>query len=331
MSYTRVGLIHNNQARGGNPRVSMQRLLYGMKPIVWDFEANSLEEMRRVVEMMINDEVNLIVVSGGDGTFFHVFNYYVHNVGIGEAKKIYWAFIPNGTTNFIGRTFGVPRSPRRAFRVLMRKAKNGIGAMSFRGVRMLKISWGDKVCYCFATGIGAAANFLQYYYSGGHGSWHVIKALTSGIGAYALHMAGLENGIAQGFLDFPKFEIRVDGKDLSDSPFKVGFFTSIDMRLVVFRPVHFLLDNPGGNVFTMLGDPTAWDIARAIFATPFGGRVSGRKLITQRAKEVSFCIPQTGKTAPFYADGEVGGKDLTLGKGETLTISEGPSIMMPVY
>ena len=330
----RSALIHNGLARKSNPRATMTDLLRCGTPVI-HIAMNNLEVIPEVVRDVMDAGVDLVVVSGGDGTFFHTFNGFVQEVGLERARELYWAVIPTGTINFLAQSTGVPRNPLEAFQKLSVMAGKGI---VFEQVQMLKIAWRDEVRYCFATGIGAAANFLRYYYAGGHGNWHVMKRLSAGVGAYALHMTGLKNRIARDFLDFPKFEIKIDGEDFTDSPFKVGFFTSIDMRLVVFRPVHFLMGEQGGDVFTLMGDPTAPDIARAACVTPFGGKVSGKSIIARRVRQVTFKVPpfhapihEYEREALVYADGEVGGKDLTLGHGDTLTVSEGPKIWMPTY
>lgn len=116
--------------------------------------ARTPEEMERCVGVLLAQEPDILVVSGGDGTVSAILGILQRDTSL--ATKPVLALLRGGSTNMIHRELGLPGSPKQALQNLLRSVQTGVPGdrihwRSPLGVRVNGASR-DHVGFFFAVG-----------------------------------------------------------------------------------------------------------------------------------------------------------------------------------
>jgi diacylglycerol kinase (ATP) len=152
----RVGMISNPRS-GRNARrgllVAARQLLHN-HPQVARFEEDDLDGVIAAVRQMVEREIEIIVVSGGDGTVKAVltglFRSRLHRLPL-------LAILPGGTTNTTAHNLGYGRRPLRALQRLLSQAALGRLAGTVEGRAVLRADTGIDPQPLYAMFFGAGA------------------------------------------------------------------------------------------------------------------------------------------------------------------------------
>lgn len=110
-----------------------------------DVHATESEEDLKACVFEGADKYEAIVFSGGDGTFHHVLQ------GL-QGKRVPLGYLPSGTANDVAHTLGIPRSVRRALRIIRMQRTADIDCMHVEN-------------YGYAAYIAAAGAFTSVTYT----------------------------------------------------------------------------------------------------------------------------------------------------------------------
>lgn len=138
-----------------------------------------MEDLRRVAEEFKTRDIDILAISGGDGTNHCTLSTFLQVYGEKPLPKI--AFLKGGTLNTVATSFGIWGSPEKLLSDLVIKYHEDI-PFSTRDVNLMKVN--DS--YGFIFGIGLVYNFMEAYYSGGTPSpakavWTIARTASSAI------------------------------------------------------------------------------------------------------------------------------------------------------
>jgi hypothetical protein len=147
--------------------------------------ARSIDELHRIAEDFRRDDIDVLAISGGDGTnhvtltgFFDVY---------GRATMPQVALLRGGTMNTVANSVGVSKGrPEGLLGRLIRAYARRANALENveRHVMRITPAEGGKAHYGFLFGTGVMCGFLADYYAGGEPSpLEAAKTLARGIGS----------------------------------------------------------------------------------------------------------------------------------------------------
>lgn len=119
-----------------------------------------LEDLRRVADEFKTRDIDILAISGGDGTNHYTLTTFLQVYGEKPLPKI--ALLKGGTLNTVATSFGIWGTPEKLLSDLVIKYHEDI-PFNTRDAYLLKVN--DS--YGFIFGIGVIYNFMEVYYSGG--------------------------------------------------------------------------------------------------------------------------------------------------------------------
>jgi diacylglycerol kinase family enzyme len=123
-------------------------------------ETEDMADLRRVAESFKTREVDVLAISGGDGTNHCTLTTFLQVYGEKPLPKI--AFLKGGTLNTVATGLGIKGTPEKILSDVVIKYHEDI-PFSTRQVTLTKIN--DS--YGFIFGIGLIYNFMEAYYRDG--------------------------------------------------------------------------------------------------------------------------------------------------------------------
>ncbi len=158
----------------------------------------SLEDVGQAVRDFRRYEVDIIAISGGDGTIHRTIEGLLREYGSDPLPPL--LLLPSGTQNMIPRSFGIRNNSIATMLLALTQYKHNI---PMRIIRRNLLRVNDH--HCFLFGIGTATRFLREHYKRGTSHWHAATLL----GAYVWE--GVRRGVkAQRILAPMKMQARVD-------------------------------------------------------------------------------------------------------------------------
>lgn len=166
-------------------------------------EAHSLDELYRIAEDFQRLEIDVLGISGGDGTNHVTLTGFIDVYKTKSLPQV--AFLRGGTMNTVANSIGVPRGKPEGLldRLIHAYADRSANPLANVERRVMRIG----TTYGFLFGTGAVHGFLAEYYRNGGGrpsSVVAAKTLLSGVGS-ALVGGEIVSRIAakwQGWVEF---------------------------------------------------------------------------------------------------------------------------------
>jgi diacylglycerol kinase family enzyme len=216
-------------------------------------EARSIDELHRIAEDFRRDDIEVLAISGGDGTnhvtltgFFDVY---------GGATLPQVALLRGGTMNTVANSVGVHRGRPEGIlgRLLRDYAQRAALPLAQVERHVMRIGpcdagEGQKTHYGFLFGTGVVAGFLSEYYRGGQPTPLVAaKTLARGIGS-AFIGGEMIRRMAKPFRGSVEFDGGTKWEERNYLAVAAGTIAHVGLN---FKPFHRYDEQPGR--FHMLG------------------------------------------------------------------------------
>lgn len=179
-----IGVILNQNA--GRSRSYRERIDEKLGFILGDPDSLrqtwAVEEIEPVARLFLERDIDILGISGGDGSNLHVLSTFIRTYGRRRLPRI--LFLCGGTHNANARSIGLKGSPEQILDRLVRRyhARERIDVVKRN---ILRIEDGIRVRHGFTAATGFLYRFFEHKHLGRHHRpWKVIRLLTSLFGAY---------------------------------------------------------------------------------------------------------------------------------------------------
>ena len=229
----RVGMI-NNPASGQNARhgqLTGVRHVLRSHPTVAHFEVQTFDDMTAAVRELLQDETEVIVVNGGDGTVQAVLTGLLRTA---TERLPLLAVLPGGSTNTTARNVGYSRRPLRALERLLTDSVHGTLAGTVERRAVLRVDTDGEPQYAMLFGAGAVYHGIVFARRRVHA--HGVRGQL-GAGVTLAAFVGQVLSRNRGTL-FPPLHagIRIEGQPLAAEPY-FGILTStMDRQFLGITP-----------------------------------------------------------------------------------------------
>ncbi len=285
----RIGVVNNLRAGKSQEQVSRMLGFLRSHPDVIHVETDSAGVMPEALADLARQEVDLLVVNGGDGTLQYVLTEILGNRAFGDRVPLV-APLRAGRTNMSAMDLAADRDPLRGFAELIACAEDGRIAERVEPRRVLRVSYGHGT-----NGSQRAAQYGMFFGAG------IIKraielnhrlfdqdnqrAIVEGVPGATLVTAGLIGrmitGDRSGILEPDKVQILLDGQPMDQGEFHLIIASTLSRLFARMRP--FWGQGPGGVRFTSLAAP----------CERFGASAIG----ILRGKPANWVTPEAGYTS----------------------------------
>ena len=305
-----IGLITNPRSRLNRRDPSrIQRLGYLIGAHGQAEATCSLDDLHRACEDFHRERIDILGISGGDGTLHHTLTAMIRAYGTDSLPPI--AILRGGTMNTVAASFGIRGATPRLLFELIDKHKRG---QPFDEFTRPLLQVGDT--YGFIFGNGLIYNFLEAYYETGHPSPAVAARLV----AQAASSAVFGGALARRLYRRVHARVTVDGETWARQDFSVVAASVVDQIGLGFRPFYRTRDRV--DRFQVLGIHT--DVAGFISELPrvrAGAPMRRDKVIDALAQEVLF---ESDEDIGYTIDGDT----YVSKRGEGLRVALGPTIRL---
>ena len=303
-----IGLITNPRSRANKRDPSKPRKLGYLIGSHGVAEATqSLDDLYRVSEEFKKERIDILGISGGDGTLHHTLTALIKTYG--EEPLPLVAILRGGTMNTIANSLNIRGDTPQLLFELVDKYRCG-KMQSFDVFERPLLQIGDKFGFIFGTGI--IYNFLHEYYATGNPSPPVAAQVLGRIIASAMVEGELSKRV------YRRFHARIvaDGDEWARQDFTTVAASVVDQIGLGFKPFYRCNDRPG--YFALVGIHTSalgfvFDLPRIHMGKP----MRRDKVIDAIAKEATF---YSDDKIEYIIDGDAyeQAKELTLRTGPRL-------------
>lgn len=200
----RLGLLINPASRRHRREphlaATLRRQMVGRGPV--EVSAD-LGELRGIAERFQEAGVNVVALSGGDGTTSHALTAFRQTYG--EASLPTLALLRGGTMNTVANGIGVAKGHPKELLARFLEASAARGGWQEKEMATLDLN--GQVG--FITGVGVIPSFLEEYYQRGQGSPSPWTALTTLSGAVLSSL--IAGKLARQIADPIRCRVSVDG------------------------------------------------------------------------------------------------------------------------
>lgn len=303
-----IGLITNPRSRmNRKDPAGVRKLGYLIGSHGTAEATQSIDDLYRVCEEFKKERIEILGISGGDGTLHHTLTAMIRTYGDQPMPLV--AILRGGTMNTIARSFRIFGEPSRLLFELVDKHRRGMGGqLDVFEKEILQV--GDMYGFIFGTGI--IRNFLHEYYETGKPSPTEAVKLISRAAASTMVNGPLARRIYRRF----EAEVTVDGQTWAQRDFATVTAAVIKEIGLGFSP-YYRCDERVGH-FPVLGIHTsaigfAAELLRILQAQP----MRRDKVIDQLAREVHL---RCEDRIEFIIDGDnyTGAQELTVRTGPML-------------
>jgi len=257
----RVGLLNN--LRAGRSAARVRRLLGFLShhPGVDHVETSCAEVVPDALEELARNDVELLVVNGGDGTLQHVLTAMLGD-GAFDGRRPLVAPLRGGRTNMTALDIGASRDPVRGMARLLHALSDGSIAQRVVERPVLRVAYGRhrEVAYGMFFGAGTihrAIELVHRVFPPGRAQGVFGATLTT---AALLARAALGRA-ADGVLEPDKLQVALDGETVRGGEFSLAMATTLVRLFAGMRP--FWGQGSGNVRFTSL-DTGAEGLGRAV-------------------------------------------------------------------
>jgi diacylglycerol kinase (ATP) len=267
----------------------------------------SLDDLYRVCEQFKDERIDVLGISGGDGTLHHTLTAMIKTYGEQPLPPV--AILRGGTMNTIARSFGIfGESQQLTFELVDRHRRGLLYEVPLVEREILQI--GDKFGFIFGNGI--IYNFLHEYYASGRPSPATATKLIMRAAGSTMIAGPLSQRI------YKRFHARVvaDGDRWACTDFITVAAAVVEHIGLGFRPFYRVGNGSAG--FAVLGIHT--DAVGFVAELPniLAGKPMRRdKVIDQLAHEVTF---ESATKLEYIIDGD------TYEQEGTLVLRMGPKL-----
>lgn len=304
-----IGLITNPRSRVNQRDPGRARRLGYLIGSHGTAEATrSLDDLYRVCEEFKKERIDVLGISGGDGTLHHTLTAMIRTYG-DELPLPPVAILRGGTMNTIARSFGIfGETPQLTFELVDRQRRGLLHEIPSFERTILRI--GDK--YGFIFGNGIIYNFLHEYYATGRPSPATAAELIVRAAGSTMVRGPLSRRI------YKRFRARVvaDGERWACDDFITVAASVVEQIGLGFKPFYRANEREAG--FALLGIHT--DAVGFVSELPkiLAGRPMRRdKVIDRVAETVTF---ESDEQLEYIVDGD------TYVQADALTLRAGPKL-----
>lgn len=303
----RFGVVTNPHA-GGNRRDGDERTAALSEALGGEgslHEPATFDELDHVVCQLRSEEIDVLGVCGGDGSFFRVLT--AMKRAYGDAPLP--AFLPlrGGSMNTIARSVGhASGEPAQVLGSAVNRSRAG-EPLRTAGRQLVEVN-GEQLG--FLVGCGVVVRFLEYYYS------HAGRGPLAAAGVAVKVIANALAGSALARQMFRGYDARVhtDSEPLSFSHYSILFAAGVAELGLGFR-VAYLADRKPGFFHLLTGDPGPVEAGMCVPHLKFGWPTRLESLYDNLAREVSVEFQQPTQ---YMVDGDI------LEPVERLQLRSGP-------
>jgi diacylglycerol kinase (ATP) len=254
----RIGVVNNLRAGKDQEKVSRMLGFLRSHPDVLHVETENAGVMPEALADLARQEVDLLVINGGDGTLQYALTELLGSGAFGDRVPLV-APLRAGRTNMSAMDLAADRDPLRGLESLIECAEDGRIAERVEPRRVLRVSYGYGVQRAaqygmfFGAGIIKRAMELNHRLFDKEGQRHPIE----GVAGATLVTAGLLGraitGDRSGILTPDKVQIMLDGESIDHGEFHLVMASTLSRLFSRMRP--FWGQGPGGVRFTSIAAP----------------------------------------------------------------------------
>ncbi len=283
----RIGVVNN--LRAGKSQESVNRMLrfLGSHPDVIHVETENAGVMPEALADLARQEVDLLVINGGDGTLQYVLTEILGTDVFGDHVPLL-APLRAGRTNMSAMDLSANRDPLRGLADLIACAEDGRIAERVEPRRVLRVSYGHgaheraaQYGMFFGAGLIKRAIELNHRLFDQKGQRKSVEGVPGATLVTAGLLGRLVTGDKSGILAPDKIQIMLDGQPVDQGEFNLVIASTLSRLFARMRP--FWGRGPGGVRFTSFAAPSK--------------RVGAATLGILRGKPASWVTPENGYTS----------------------------------
>ena len=230
-----IGVIYNPKA-GKNKRNNEN--LFKLKALLQNCgrvrETRTEEDLTEAVHEFKLQEIDIIAVSGGDGTIHRVLSNAIKNYGDAPLPK--FMSLRSGTMNTFTNALHFKGTP---FDILEKTVASFKAGKPLREVHQHLMRVDDK--YGFMTGAGVVSNFLDLYYQSKSPGPKVAAKMI----ALIIFSTLFRTRYAKDLFRSTRLKVTIDGKMIEEDEFMILLGCVIKEIGLGFKPTHRAYDQPG--------------------------------------------------------------------------------------
>ena len=285
----RIGVVNN--LRAGKSQEPVNRMLgfLSSHPDVLHVETDNAGVMPEALADLARQEVDLLVINGGDGTLQYVLTEILGSRAFGDRVPLV-APLRAGRTNMSAMDLAADRDPLRGLAELIACAEDGRIAERVEPRRVLRVSYGHgthgsqrPAQYGMFFGAGLIKRAIELNHK--LFDQDSQRAIVEGVPGATLVTAGLLGrmitGDKSGILAPDKVQILLDGQPIDQGEFHLVIASTLSRLFARMRP--FYGQGPGGVRFTSIAAPCE--------------RVGAAAIGILRGKPAAWVTPEVGYTS----------------------------------
>jgi diacylglycerol kinase family enzyme len=225
----KVGIIINPNAKANSRQRNLKERLeaiigdHGMVRVT-----REMPDLYKVAEEFIKKKVEILGISGGDGTMQKTISRYIEVGGEHNLPKI--AAVRGGTMNTIANSMQIKGSTEGIISRIMDKIRNRKN-MEYKEIDLMKA---DRKEYGSLFGIGLSYNFLDAYYEGGTtGPCKAVQVIGHCIGSVMIGGA-----FSRRMTDPVKAKVYLDGRQVPIPDISAVLACTISDIGLGFKPLY---------------------------------------------------------------------------------------------
>ena len=254
----RIGVVNNLRAGKSEEQVSRMLGFLRSHPDVLHVETENAGVMPEALADLARQEVDLLVVNGGDGTLQYVLTELLGSGAFGDRVPMV-APLRAGRTNMSAMDLGADRDPLQGLAALLECAEDGRIAERVEPRRVLRVSYGYGVHRAAQYGMFFGAGIIKRAIELNHKLFDQSsqRSVIEGVPGATLVTAGLigraVTGDQSGILTPDKVQILLDGESVEQGEFHLVMASTLSRLFARMRP--FWGQGPGGVRFTSIAAP----------------------------------------------------------------------------
>ncbi|MCP5464856.1 MAG: hypothetical protein H7A33_07525 [Deltaproteobacteria bacterium] len=270
---------------------------------------HDLDDLYRVADEFKSRDIDVLAISGGDGTIHCTLTTFINVYGEKPLPKV--TLLRGGTMNIIASTFGIKGSTEELMSSLLMKYHEDKEATE-KKLRLMKING----AYGCIFGIGVAFKFMQEYYSNPKlNAFIAAKTLVQ-----VLSSGAIDGKTSQRLCQRFDAEVIVDGKKLPFANYNAVFAGSIRQLGLDFNAFHHML-HQNENFHTIAMNVSPKELLPHIKKIYDGEPLPIPELMNEQAKKMTI---QCQEPMGYTIDGDM------LGPVKEFTVEAGPEITVLV-
>ena len=254
----RIGVVNNLRAGKSQDQVGNMLGFLRSHPDVLHVETEHAGVMPEALADLARQEVDLLVVNGGDGTLQYVLTEILGSGAFGDRVPLI-APLRAGRTNMSAMDLTADKDPLRGLESLIECAQDGRIAERVEPRRVLRVSYGYGVQrpaqygMFFGAGIIKRAIELNHELFDKTGQRSIVEGVPGATLVTASLVGRMISGDKSGILTPDKVQILLDGEAVEQGEFHLVMASTLSRLFSRMRP--FWGQGPGGVRFTSIAAP----------------------------------------------------------------------------